>query len=245
MEKKKISVMVAGQRFNIITEEEDRYVIDLAAKIDARIASLSISQGITRERAAVLTALDFADDNEHGKRDLVEIKEQVKDYLMQIEKLSAENTAMQSELSRARLDNEALDSARKALADSDKEKNALKEQIKKLKEQIIVMQKAVNKLTNELTNELTSEKAAEEKSAADEKTESAVENKEDDAPAVTAEDDLFFDVPEEPVKPRKEKKNRHQHNHENPYREQSMKKQDEQKGYTQQRQYSLFDEIDE
>ena len=236
MGKKKISVMVAGQRFNIITEEEDRYVIDLAAKIDARIASLSISQGITRERAAVLTALDFADDNEHGKRDLNEIKEQVKDYLMQIEKLSTENAAMQSELSRARLDNEALESAQKNLADSDKEKSALKEQIKKLKEQIDIMQKNIVVSTEKGKVEPEEEKKIEPEGEKEEK---------DGTSAVTAEDDLFFDVPEEPVKPQKEKKNRHQHHHENPYRQQYMKKQDEQKGYTQQRQYSLFDDENE
>jgi hypothetical protein len=235
MEKKKFSVMVAGQRFKIITEEEDRYVIDLAAKIDARIVSLSISQGMSRERAAVLTALDFADDNEKGKRDLSEIKEQVKDYLMQIEKLSTENAAMQSELSRARLDNEALESARKALSECNREKDALKEQIKKLKEQIALMQNEAKKAAS------NDEKKPAEKPAPAENTEPVKET----ADAVTAEDDLFFDVPEEPVKPQKEKKNKHQHNHENPYRQQYMKKQDEQKGYSQQRQYSLFDELDE
>ena len=240
MEKKKFSVMVAGQRFKIITEEEDRYVIDLAAKIDARIASLSISQGMSRERAAVLTALDFADDNEKCKREFSEIKEQVKDYLMQIEKLSAENAAMQSELSRARLDNEAMESAQKALADVSREKDALKEQIKKLKEQIALMQKVSDDKAGESVQEKTAPADAE-------KIEPEIEKEKDTtrAAAVTAEDDLFFDAPEEPVKPQKEKKNRHQHNHENPYRQQYMKKQEEQKGYTQQRQYSLFDELDE
>ena len=68
----------------------------------------------------------------------------------------------------------------------------------------------------------------------------------EDAPEekkITAEDDLFFDE-EEPVKlqpqPQK-KKNRHEHSHVNPYQQKAAEKK---KGYTQQRQYSLFD-IDE
>ena len=87
MDKKRVSVLVAGQRFTILTDEDEKYVIEIAAKIDARISSLTISQNMTRERAAVLTALDFADDNEQDKRAIVEIKEQIKDYVQEIERL--------------------------------------------------------------------------------------------------------------------------------------------------------------
>ena len=52
MDKKRVSVLVAGQRFTILTDEDEKYVIDIAAKIDARISSLTISQDMTRERAA-------------------------------------------------------------------------------------------------------------------------------------------------------------------------------------------------
>lgn len=234
MEKKKISVLVAGQRFNIITEEEEKYVIDLASRIDARINSAVISSNLSRERAAVLTALDLADDGEHNRRELNEIKEQVKDYLTRISTLSAENEQLKAELSKAQLNAGALDEARKTIAAADREKEALKSQIYALKEQIALMQSAQNDAVP------TPQDAPEEKPA-------AVPAKEvPDAPAeapITADDDLFFDAPqEEAVKPsRKEKKNRHDHSHVNPYKQQYMQKQGEQKGYTQQRQYSLFD----
>ena len=236
MEKRKVSVLVAGQRFNIITDEEERYVIDLAAKIDARITSISISQNMTRERAAVLTALDLADDGEQNKRELNEIKEQIKDYLTNIESLSAENEQLKAELSKARLSADALEDARATLAAADREREALKAQIYALKDQIALMQSegyAAAPAPEEAPSEPVPTAEPEEAPAAE------------PAPArqITAEDDLFFDVPqEEPLRlPRKDKKNRHDHSHVNPYKQQHMQKQSEQKGYTQQRQYSLFD----
>ena len=228
MDKKRVSVFVAGQRFTILTDEDEKYVIDIAAKIDARISSLTISQNMTRERAAVLTALDFADDNEQDKRAIAEIKEQIKDSLTEISKLSAENTALNAETTQLKreiaalketqnLNAAALQDAQNTKAGDEKEKEALKAQIRALKEQM------------ELVH-VESTPAPVEEEPAPEKEE------------VTAEDDLFFGAPAEPeIKPAKEKKNRHDHSHVNPYRQQFMQKKNEQKGYTQQRQYSLFD----
>lgn len=228
MDKKRVSVLVAGQRFTILTDEDEKYVIEIAAKIDARISSLTISQNMTRERAAVLTALDFADDNEQDKRAIVEIKEQIKDYITQLARLSEENTALAQENDQLRrefaalketqnINAASLQDAQNAKAADEKEKDALKAQIRALKEQLALA--SVEK-TPEAPKEPTPEKAE-----------------------VTAEDDLFFGEPAEPVvKPQREKKNRHDHAHVNPYKQQFMQKQKEQKGYTQQRQYSLFDE---
>ena len=251
MEKKKVLIFVAGQRFNILTDEDEKYVIDVAAKVDARIASLSISQNITRERAAVLTALDFADDNEQDKRAMNEIKEQIKDYMTEISRLSEENTSLNAENNQLKRhvaaledqqgDREAAEKANAALnsendrlkqeiaalkdlqaekATDEKEKEALKAQIRALKEQMDI-----------LSTESAPEPApVEEKPAAE---------------TITSDDDLFFGSIEEPaVKPQKEKKNRHDHSHVNPYKQQFMQKKNNsnnQKGYTQQRQYSLFD----
>lgn len=227
MEKKRVSVFVAGQRFTILTEEDEKYVIDIAAKIDARIASLTISQNITRERAAVLTALDFADDNEQDKRAINEIKEQIKDYVTEIGRLSEENTAINEENDRLKreisalketqkLNSASLQDAQNTKAADEKEKEALKAQIRALKDQMDLISVSHDAEPVQETAE-----------------------KED---KVTAEDDLFFGAQEEvEVKPVKEKKSRHEHNHVNPYKQQFLSKKNEQKGYTQQRQYSLFD----
>ena len=257
MEKKRVAIFVAGQRFNLLTDEEERYVLDLASGVDARISSIVMGQDMPRERAAVLTALDYADDCEHHRRELNEIKEQVKDYLTRIEQLTAENETLRAELSKAKLESETLDDTRADAARCRRECEALKAQVHALKEQIEVMKRddtcsapSVDGASDAVPAELT--EAPEEAPAeprGDESAENAapVPDSEPAQPEITAEDDLFFDpAREEPVKPqtRREKKSRHEHKHENPYRQQHMQKK-EQRGYTQQRQYSLFDDEDE
>lgn len=258
MEKKKVSVFVAGQRFNILTEQDEKYVRELASHIDARINSASISGNMTRESAAVLTALDLADDGEQQKREIAAIREQVKDYLTRVEELTAEGERLATELSKAQLEAAALEDARASLSALDRENQALKNQIVALKEQIELMQSVGYTLPAEQEEQQPAsaepeeiplpEEAPEEKESApaDEAAPEEPTLSEASAPAeqpvITAQDDLFFDPQEEePVRPsRKEKKSRHDHSHVNPYKQQFMQKQ-EQKGYTQQRQYSLFD----
>ena len=238
MEKRKISVFVAGQRFNLITDEEENYVRELASRVDARISSLVMSGNMQRERAAVLAALDLADDGEKERRNLNEVREQIKDYLSRVETLADENAKLTAEMSKLKLSSEALADARKTIAEGEKEREALKKQVFAMREQIELMQKAAEKAAK-----AEPAKSA-EATAPEEPVEQAKPVEDVKAEDITAEDDLFFDVPrEEPVKPapRKEKKNRHDHSHVNPYKQQHMQKQGEQKGYTQQRQYSLFD----
>ena len=222
MDKKRVTIFAAGQRFTILTGEEEKYVLEIAKKVDERISSLIFSQGINRERAAVLTALDFADDNEQDKRAIAEIKEQIKDYVTEIARLNEENTRLNADNQQLKKDKAALKDAEKSLLQSEKEKEALKMQIRAMKEQIKLM----------------NAKAEEEKEEVVPLPDEAPQERE----TITAEDDLFFEEPEEPVvKPVKEKKNRHEHQHINPYKQQFMQKKNDQKGYTQQRQYSLFD----
>jgi len=228
----KVSVFVAGQRFNIITEKSEKYVLDIASEIDARINSLVLSGEMTRERAAVLTALDYADDNEADKENINAVKEQMKDYLQTIERLQEDNAKLtgdynllKAEYERLIAEHQSAEEAQKALTESRKETEALREELERTKE-------SLEAVKQQMTVAVASEEIPlpEEPPVKEEQT-------------ITAEDDLFFDEPEEvPVKPQKEKKKRHDHRHVNPYQQKAKEKQD--KGYTQQRQYSFFD-IDE
>ena len=49
MEKNRVTVLVAGQKLTILSEDPENYVIDLAAKIDARITALTM-KNMTREK---------------------------------------------------------------------------------------------------------------------------------------------------------------------------------------------------
>lgn len=209
MEKQRVTVLVAGQKFTLITDEDEKYVMDVAAKIDARITSIAMSQNMTRERAAVLTALDVADDNERIKRDTADVKEQIKDYISALSDLQQQNAA--------------------------------------LNEEIASLKTALSEIRHAATSSAPIE--AEAAPAPDTDTLDAAVLIPDDSdvparesepiPEITADDDLPFDEPVEAPVIRPKKKPRHEHKHENPYREQAKKQ--EQKGYTPQRQYSLFD----
>jgi chromosome segregation ATPase len=252
MEKKRISIFVAGQRFNILSDEEEKYVIDVAAKVDARITSLSISQNMTRERAAVLTALDFADDNEKDKRAIAEIKEQIKDYVTEIARLSEENTAMDADKDQLDRTVAALKEAQDTVAADEKEIKELHVENDRLKSEIADLKEAQDTAAadeKEIEALKAQIRALKEQMELVQMEKAPEPQPSEEAPApvneiqITAEDDLFFEEEAPVIKPQppKEKKNRHDHSHVNPYKQQFMQKQKDQKGYTQQRQYSLFD----
>ena len=229
----KVSVVVAGQRFTILTDKSEKYVKDIASEIDARINSLVLTSNMTRERAAVLTAMDYADDSVLDRENIAAVKEQIKDYVQEIERLQDNNAKLVSDYNLLKAEYERLieerqtaqdfeEKAKKALDDSQEQIASLKEQLKKANEQI---------------ESLKNQQSADDEIPLPEEAPAEQEK------PITAEDDLFFDVEEEEViKPEKKKKNRHEHHHVNPYQQKAKDK--EQKGYTQQRQYSFF-ELDE
>ena len=229
----KVSVVVAGQRFTILTDKSEKYVRDIASEIDARINSLVLTSNMTRERAAVLTAMDYADDSVLDRENIAAVKEQIKDYVQEIERLQDNNAKLVSDYNLLKAEYERLieerqtaqdfeEKAKKALDDSQEQIASLKEQLKKANEQI---------------ESLKNQQSADEEVPLPEEAPAEQEK------PITAEDDLFFDPEEEEViKPEKKKKNRHEHHHVNPYQQKAKDK--EQKGYTQQRQYSFF-ELDE
>lgn len=232
MEKNRVTVLVAGQKFTILSEESETYVVDLAAKIDARITALTL-KNMTREKAAVLTALDFADDIEKDKKAQAQIKEQIKDYIREISELSAECESLKAQADRLKEEKEQ----------ERLEKEALQKIVKDLQTGIETFREQSAKMVKPVEAEPKREEAPAAAQAAPEISEEI----KDDKPQTTDDGDLSFDFIEEEQKPvhtstpSAPKKKRHEHNHENPYKQQYMKKQEE-KGYTPQRQYSLFDD---
>lgn len=205
MEKKKVTVFVSGQKLTLITTESEKYVSDIANKVETTINSLFASSNLSKEKCAVMAALDFCDDETKARAAMNEIKEQIKDYIEEVASLKAENESLKADVAR-------LEGEKKTLLNSKKTMIATKVEIKEEKP-----------------------KAMEEK------------------PQISAEDDLFFDEVEvrdssepqketvkEAVQAQKNDKKRHEHKHTNPFKERFMQQND--KGYTPVRQYSLFDD---
>lgn len=99
MAKKNVIIYVAGQRFSITTGDTPEYVMGIGEKIDVMIKGVQKDNPkLNRDACAILTALNICDDETKLRQMLEVLREQVKDYLDQSEKLRAENDALKAEL---------------------------------------------------------------------------------------------------------------------------------------------------
>lgn len=217
MEKNKITVFVAGQKLTLITTDSEKYVSDIAQKVDTTVNSLLNSSNMSREKCAVMAALDFCDDEAKAKGALNELKEQIKDYLEDSSKLRAENAELKAKI-------EKLENEKKELLTSKKTLIASAIEIKK-------------ETKTEDLEIITEDNKAHEIDSSDDLSfdfDEEISQKEEEKPAHIAK--------QKPIPAQKVDKKRHNHNHTNPYKERFLKQQNEEKGYTPVRQYSLFDE---
>lgn len=212
MEKKKVTVFVAGQKLTLITTESEKYVSDIANKVETTINSLFASSNLSKEKCAVMAALDFCDDEAKARACLNEVKEQIKDYIEDVAKLKAENEELKAEVAR-------LEGEKKTLLNSKKTMIATKVDIKEEKEPVIEENNKIDEISADDDLSFEVEESVEVKA------EEIVQAK----PSNNATQ-----------QPKKTEKKRHEHNHTNPFKERFMKQND--KGYTPVRQYSLFDD---
>lgn len=212
MEKKKVTVFVAGQKLNLITTESEKYVTDIAQKVDTAVNSMFASSNMSREKCAVMAALDFCDDEAKARVALNELKEQIKDYIEDSSKLRTENEELKAEIEKLKAEKQELLNSKKTLVASAVE---IKKE-KTVKQEIEVEIDSSDDLSFDFDEVNT------EGTQADEAVEAVETN-------YTAT-------------PKKADKKRHNHSHTNPYKERFLKQQNEQKGYTPTRQYSLFDD---
>ncbi len=211
MEKNKVTIFVAGQKYNLVTADSEKYVTDIASKVETRINSLLSQTSMSKEKCAVMAALDFCDDEAKAREALAQVKEQIKDYIEDSAKLRAEIDELKAQVEKLEAKNQEILNSKKTIIATSAEIKAEKE------------------------------------------------------PTVSADDDLSFDLdssdeevtieretppmpapvpkPVMPVPAPKADKKRHNHSHVNPYKERFMQQQDN-KGYTPNRQYTLFDNKD-
>ena len=78
----KVRISVAGAEYSIITEEDPKYTKDLGRELDrAIIKIMKANNRISTTQAAVLAALDFADECKKATMTADRLREQIKDYL--------------------------------------------------------------------------------------------------------------------------------------------------------------------
>ncbi|MBQ6020894.1 MAG: cell division protein ZapA [Clostridia bacterium] len=81
MEKKNVRFYVFGAEFRILTGDSEEYIRSIAADTEARIRRYHDGGKVTGFQAAVLTAMEFAEENRRKETILDNIKQQLKSYL--------------------------------------------------------------------------------------------------------------------------------------------------------------------
>ena len=99
MEKKNVVIYVAGQRFSIATSDPEEYVIGIGEKVDVMIKGISKDNPrLNRDACAILTALNFCDDETKLRQMMEVLREQVKEYINTSDALRTENAKLKEEL---------------------------------------------------------------------------------------------------------------------------------------------------
>ncbi len=228
MEKKKVTVFVAGHKLNLLTTESEKYVTDIASKVDTAVMSMLTSTNMSKEKCAVMVALDYCDDEAKQKTALNEIKEQVKDYIDDVAKLKAENNELKAEIEKLKAEKFELLNSKKTMVASAVE---MKEE--KIEEKVQIS------ADDDLSFDLDTEEKAKAVVIERETPPTVAQEEKPAVPAPVAVSQKNVSQPAT-----KNDKKRHQHNHVNPYKERFMQQKNDQKGYTPVRQYSFFDEKD-
>lgn len=78
----KIRLMIAGEEYNLSTDDDLDYVASLGAELDRRISELmSGNTRISVTQAAIVTALEFADAAKKSEQTSENLRTQIQEYL--------------------------------------------------------------------------------------------------------------------------------------------------------------------
>ena len=97
MEKKNVRFYVCGTEFRIVTGDSEEYIRAIAEDTEARIAKYTEGGKVTGFQAAVLTAMEFAEENRRKESILGNIKEQLKSYLDDAARIKSERDKYKEE----------------------------------------------------------------------------------------------------------------------------------------------------
>ena len=78
----KIRLLIAGEEYNIGTDDDLDYVAQLGAELDKRISGLMMSNSrISVTQAAIVTALEYADMAKKNENTSENLRAQIQEYL--------------------------------------------------------------------------------------------------------------------------------------------------------------------
>ena len=78
----KVKVTIMGADYSILAEDDPRYVQLLGKELDSKMAGImKVNSRLSTTQAAVLAALDYADESKKATATADRLREQIKDYL--------------------------------------------------------------------------------------------------------------------------------------------------------------------
>lgn len=124
MDSKNVVIYVAGQRFSIRTKDSEEYVISTGEQVDLRIKGIqNDNPRLNRDACAILAALDYCDDMRKLSSRVDILREQVKDYLADGERLRSENAALKTEAEKLKEELRALKEKKASVSPAVPQKN--------------------------------------------------------------------------------------------------------------------------
>ena len=91
MEKKRVTIRVAGKDYNMTSSDSEAYVRRVAAYVDRKIGELTLATRLPAADAAVLTAITLADDAFKAQDENTRLRRELDQARLEIDRLMGES----------------------------------------------------------------------------------------------------------------------------------------------------------
>ncbi len=103
MDKRVHKLNIAGEEYRIVSEESAEYMQDLAHEVDAKMTSILRGSHVSTTQAAILVALQYADDAMKNSGSADSLRSQLKAYLEDAAQAKSERDFYKRELERLKM----------------------------------------------------------------------------------------------------------------------------------------------
>ncbi len=107
MEKKVHKLHIAGEEYRIVSDESTDYMQDLAHEVDAKMTTILRGSRVSTTQAAILVALQYADEAYKNSGNADTLRSQLKAYLEDAAQAKSERDFYKRELERIKAVNNA------------------------------------------------------------------------------------------------------------------------------------------
>ena len=90
MEKKRVTIRVAGKDYNMTSSDSEAYVRRVAAYVDRKIGELTLATRLPAADAAVLTSITLADDAFKAQDENTRLRRELDQARLEIDRLMGE-----------------------------------------------------------------------------------------------------------------------------------------------------------